>query len=154
MSRSKSKKAAKTPAEKPKRARKVNGKAKDGSDRGRPTVMTPETIRKLEHGFSMGLSDVESCLYAGISTPPLYEYIKLHPEFAARRDELKNNPKMKAKINIWTEIEAGDVRVSQWHLERRDPDYSQKSEVQTTVTLNDAESDLTAEALKRLGGGK
>ena len=120
------------------------------SNAGRPTVMTPETIRKLEEGFTKGLSDLESCLYAGISAPPFYEYLQKHPEFAERRDLLKNNVRMQAKINIHTEVAAGDARTSQWYLERRDPEYANKSETKT-VTLTAAEADLSEEALKRLG---
>ena len=37
------------------------------ADVGRPTVMTAETIEKLEQGFLMGFSDREASLYVGIS---------------------------------------------------------------------------------------
>lgn len=136
------KKAKKKPAKKGNTERKHPG--------GRPTVMTPEVIRKLEDGFTKGLSDLEACLYAGIGKTPFYEYLQENPEFAERREMLKNNVRMQAKINIHTEVAAGDARTSQWYLERRDPEYANKSETKT-VTLTAAEADLSEEALKRLG---
>lgn len=120
------------------------------SNAGRPTVMTPETIQKLENGFSMGLSDREACLYAGIVPQTLFNYGATHPEFMERRELLKENVRMRAKMNIHAEVAAGDARTSQWYLERRDPEYANKSETKT-VTLTAAEADLSEEALKRLG---
>lgn len=47
-------------------------------------VMTQEIIDK-EYIFSMGGTDEEACLCAGISTQALYDYQKRHPEFAERK---------------------------------------------------------------------
>lgn len=86
---------------------------------GRPSVMTDDVLRKLEQGFSCGLSDREACLFAGIGESTLYDFCKLHPEFSERKDLLKNQPKMKAKLVIAEAIERGEVKVSQWYLERK-----------------------------------
>lgn len=95
---------------------------------GRPTVMTPETIQKLEDGFLKGLSDRESSLYAGIVPQTLYNYCKDNPEFLERKEELKENVKMRAKLNIQEAIDAKDKQLSQWYLERRDADFKPKQE--------------------------
>ena len=58
---------------------------------GRPSVMTPAVIKKLEEAFSMDCSDLEACLHAGISAPPLYAYQKANPDFVNRKNLLKQS---------------------------------------------------------------
>ncbi len=67
--------------------------------RGRPTIVTPEKIDKLEYAFSLGCSDLEACFHADISKSCLYEYQKRHPEFVERKERLKANPVLKARIS-------------------------------------------------------
>ena len=47
---------------------------KDKLKVGRPSVMTPEIINKLEQAFSMGCGDLEACLYADLTPSVLYRY--------------------------------------------------------------------------------
>lgn len=92
--------------------------------------MTPETIGKLEYGFSCGLSDREACLYANINPDTLYEYCKKHPEFSERKELLKEQVKMQAKLNLASSISSGDEKASEWYLERKAKDeFSTKTEV-------------------------
>ena len=56
---------------------------------GRPSKMTPEVLAKLEHSFSLGLSDREACLYAEINPATLYRYCENHQEFCKRKELLK-----------------------------------------------------------------
>lgn len=101
---------------------------------GRPTSMTPETIGKLEYGFSCGLSDREACLYANINPDTLYEYCKKHPEFSERKELLKEQVKMQAKLNLASSISGGDEKASEWYLERKAKDeFSTKTEVSGTI---------------------
>lgn len=86
---------------------------------GRPTVMTESTINKLEQGFMLGLTDREACLYADISHQTLYDYCKKYPEFTDRKEMLKEQPKMRAKMNIANDIDKGDISTSKWYLERK-----------------------------------
>lgn len=86
---------------------------------GRPTVMTPDTVKKLDEAFSQGFSDVEACLYADISKQALYDYCKLHPEYTDRKEELKHRPLMRARININKALQAGDKDMSKWYAERK-----------------------------------
>src|ERR1700733_10727450 len=98
-------------------------------DVGRPTVMTPETIAKLEEGFMMSFSDREACLYANINPATLYRFCEENPDFSERKELLKEQVKMKAKRNIATSIIRGaDTSLSTWWLERRDSDFKQKQE--------------------------
>lgn len=100
---------------------------------GRPTIMTPETIKRLEEGFTMGFTDLEACLYADISKTTLYNYQEENPAFVERKTLLKENVKMIAKKNIFTEIGAGDKQLSQWYTERRDPDFNPKQQIDHTT---------------------
>ena len=62
------------------------------ADVGRPTVVTPKIIEKLEKAFLIGCTDLEACLYAKISKSTLYNYQNEHPEFVERKEALKENP--------------------------------------------------------------
>jgi hypothetical protein len=86
---------------------------------GRPTVMTPETISKLEEAFSVGATDKEAIFLANISSATFYAYCKEHPEFSERKEALKDMPKYRARKNIVNKINDGDVPVSQWYAERK-----------------------------------
>ena len=101
---------------------------------GRPTVMTPETIQKLEYGFSCGLSDREACLYANIVPATLYNYCEAHPEFLERKELLKEQVKMQAKMNLANSIKSGDEKASEWYLERKaKEEFSTKTEIAGTI---------------------
>jgi hypothetical protein len=96
---------------------------------GRPTVMTPETIHKLEEGFTKGFTDREASLYADIAPSTLYKYCEENPEFSERKELLKDSVKLRAKTNLVEAINAGDRGISQWYLERKAKDeFAQRSE--------------------------
>lgn len=92
------------------------------SNVGRPKKIDENVLRKLEQGFVYGYSDAEACLYADISTTTLYTYCKDNPEFTERKEQLKNRPKMRAKLNVANSLDRGDVDVSRWYLERKAKD--------------------------------
>lgn len=115
---------------------------------GRPTVMTEEMIRKLELLFAKGLTDREACLIADLSPSTLYDYCTANPEFAERKELLKEQPKTKAKLNIAEAIEKEDVDISKWYLERKAKDeFSTKqiidadvnTDISITIELSDDE---------------
>lgn len=101
---------------------------------GRPTVMTKETIAKLEQAFSAGCTDLEACLFASISKDSLYDYIKLQPEFSDRKETLKENLKLHAKMNLKQAIETDkEIDTSKWYLERKSKqEFSTKIENENT----------------------
>ena len=104
------------------------------SKAGRPTVMTPEVVSKLEEGFTYGFTDAEACLYAGITKPALYEYCKKHPNFTDRKETLKKQPNMLAKRTIYDKLADNDDTTAKWQLERKDASYSNKSKVDHTTS--------------------
>lgn len=84
------------------------------AEAGRPTVMTPEVLQKLEEAFMNAFTDKEACLYADISPATLYNYGKDNPGFLERKELLKLSLNMHAKNNISKSIKSGDVNRSIW----------------------------------------
>lgn len=70
------------------------------ADIGRPTLMTEETLNKLEEIFALGGTDKEACFYAGISHQTLYNYQKDNHEFVERKEALKETPILKARRTV------------------------------------------------------
>lgn len=110
-------------------------KKKKKGYRGRPTVLTDDVVGKLELGFAKGLNKTECCEFAGISRNALYDFLKKNPKFSNKIEVLQSHPSMKAKINIADRIEQGDVELSQWYLERKNPDeFSTRQNINASVT--------------------
>lgn len=110
---------------------------------GRPTVMTKAMIGKLELLFAKGLSDREACLIANISPSTLYDYCTENPEFAERKELLKEQVKTTAKLNIAEAIEKADVDVSKWYLERKaKEEFSTKQEISGDIAVKKLEDVL------------
>ena len=98
---------------------------------------TPEVINLLKQAFSIGCTDKEACIHAGISESTYYEWkadnLKLSEEFS----KLKNNPVMKAKKAVYDSLD--NARDAQWYLERKCKDeFSLKveSSVKSQSELN------------------
>lgn len=105
-------------------------KRKEGQ--GRPCAINEDVLGKLNYAFSIGCSDGEACLYAGINPTTLYEYQSKHPEFTERKKLLKEKVPMRARLNIVKDIEEGNMDTSKWFLERKKKDeFSTKQEVET-----------------------
>ena len=100
-------------------------------DSGRPTKLTPELVSKLEQAATVSATIKQSCLYAGISTVTYYEWIKQNPDLLNRLELLRERRPLKANQNITGAIENGDLRLSQWEIERRQSDeYGEKIKVE------------------------
>jgi len=84
---------------------------------GRPTIMTPETLNKLEEVFAIGGTDEEACFYADISKQTLYNYQAEHPEFVDRKEALKERPILKARQTIVKALD--NPSDAQWYMERK-----------------------------------
>ena len=103
---------------------------KKKSNAGRPTVMTPEVVSKLEAAFSWGCTDGEACIHAGISRESLYEYIRNNPKFADRKEQLKETPNLRARQVLNIALQQKDKQAAQWWLERKKKEeFSTRSEV-------------------------
>lgn len=93
-----------------------------GAGAGRPPIVDDIVVQKLEQAFSNDLTDLEACLYAGISKRTLYNYQEANPEFMQRKEILKNALSLKAKNVLANSINAGNEQDAKWWLERRRKD--------------------------------
>jgi hypothetical protein len=111
-----------------------------GEGGGRPTVMTKETLKKLEDAYLVGATHLEASIYAGISEVTLHDYRKKNPKYSKYIEGLRDNTTLQAKINVTNSINGGNLHDSKWYLEKRDKDFTpkQKNEIDATPSLLDA----------------
>lgn len=84
---------------------------------GRPTVMTPDTIAKLEQAFAIDATVEEACSYADISRDSFYDYLKKEPKFSDRIAELRQRPILKARQTVVKSLD--NPQHAQWYLTRK-----------------------------------
>jgi len=102
---------------------------------GRPTVITDEVIRKLEEVFALGGTDLEACLYAGISKSAFYDYQQENPKFLERKEALKETPILRARTTIINSLE--NPIHAQWYLERKKRnEFSTRTETEHSGAIN------------------
>lgn len=100
---------------------------------GRPTVMTPEVLSKLEDAFMNAFSDEMSCLYAGISTTALYEYCEKNPKFAERKEILKKTPDLVAQKTLVGDLK--NTSGARWWAEKKMPEFMPKTKVEHSGSI-------------------
>lgn len=104
---------------------------------GRPTVMTPQVIAKLEEAFLFGATDLQACFLAGISKDAFYDYCKENPSFSDKKEALKDSPKITAKKIIVKSLDAGDEDMAKWYAERKIKDeFSPRTDVNLDANIN------------------
>ena len=95
---------------------------------GRPTIMTPEVVGKLEEAFAWGCTDREACLWADIAEKTLYLYQEKHPEFIQRKEALKETPILEARKSVVQRLPR-DPKLAMDYLSRKKKDeFSQRNE--------------------------
>jgi len=87
---------------------------------GRPLIMTPEVIQKLEDAFSWGCTDLEACCNADISKSTLYNYCDANPKFMERKEILKNQPVMKARRVVQAALDENDINTAHKVIDRKE----------------------------------
>lgn len=108
---------------------------------GRPTVMTPEVVKKLEEAFALGCTDLEACLYADISKQTLYDYQKLNPSFVDRKEQLKENPILQARTSVINGLRDNPELALKFLERKKRDEFSLKTEQEvTTQTLTEREA--------------
>lgn len=96
---------------------------------GRPTIMTPEVIAKLEEAFAWGCTDPEACLWADIAPATLYNYQEKKPEFLERKNQLKEKPVLLARKTVVDQMQK-DGKLAMDYLARKKKDeFSVRSEL-------------------------
>jgi hypothetical protein len=122
---------------------------------GRPTVVTPEVVLKLEEAFALGCSDREACFFAGISNDALYGYCKKHPEFTDRKEQLKERPIFLARKSLIDGVQK-DPKLALAYLERKKKgEFSLRQELEAKIDATlEMEAKIRAEVESDLLGKK
>jgi len=95
---------------------------------GRPTVMTDDTLQKLNDAYSIGLSDVKACAYTGITVSTLHNYQNANPKFIEEKEALRLKPDLLAQQTIVTAL--NDPQHAWRWLEKKDKDFMPTSKVE------------------------
>lgn len=125
---------------------------KDRNKIGRPTVVTPDVLQKLEAAFSYDCTDEEACFQADISPSTLYNYQLANPDFLERKQILKARPVLKARKAIIESFENNpDMALKYLERKRKDefaqaPNFMQQINVGQSVKV---EPTLTPEEKKK-----
>ena len=106
------------------------------SNVGRPTIMTPDIIAKLEEAFEWGCSDLEACGHANIGKSTLYNYQEAHPEFVERKEMLKENPIRKARLSVVSSFESDPKLAMDYLKHKRNKEFSTKQEIDQKTEVN------------------
>ena len=113
------------PADKAKPKAKGKGKGRTG----RPTIMVPEVLKKVERAFMGGATVGEAAAYADIGERTLYNYLKAYPDFVQRIEGLKGRPRLLAKLIVLEKLEASDLPTAWEVLDRGQvPGYQKPQE--------------------------
>ena len=122
---------------------------------GRPTVVTPEVLQKLEESFINAFTDEMACLYAGIGHTALYDYCQDNLKFAERKEILKKSPDLKAQQTLVKDV--NNTNGARWWAEHKMPDFMPKTKVEHSGridagdgTTNDATEAVRIEYEKKL----
>jgi hypothetical protein len=86
---------------------------------GRPTVITQDTVRKLEQAFKDGLSVSEACFVSGIGRTVYYSHRSTDEVFANKMELAKAYVSIKAKKTVVQAIDTGNLNAAKWWLERK-----------------------------------
>ena len=103
---------------------------------GYHTKISDEVVRKLEEAASVDASINQSCYYAGIARSTYYEWMKEYPGLADRLADLRERRPLKANQNITAAIEAGDINISKWESEKKEPEkYGDKMKIEHSGSI-------------------
>lgn len=108
---------------------------------GRPDKITYTTLQKLKVCFAVGMTDEFACYYCGISKSTLYNYQNENPEFMEEKDILKQSITLHSKFNIWKAIKEWSVSDSWKRLEKKDPEFRDKIQIDWNITTQMSQED-------------
>jgi len=113
----------------------------------RTTEEQNELFVELERFLAMGFSLKKACSLANLPYSSVRDIVAISKPLRAYTTALQNDVNVKARLNIIDQIEKGDIKASQWWLERFDtpepqhnPVFGGASEIQEA--LYEAQRDL------------
>lgn len=90
---------------------------KKTSDKAGKPTLSAAVLKKLEEAFSVGTTDLEACLFAEILPSQFKAYLKENPDFAERREILKQRPILLARQTVMKAIK-NDPKLAMEFLDR------------------------------------
>lgn len=109
---------------------------------GRPSEMTIATVTKLLAAFSNDYTIEQACAYSGIARTTYYRWLDENPYFKDKMEEAKNAPLRRAREVVIETINAGDANLAFRYLERRDPEFKPKAEVDNNIGLQETRAKI------------
>jgi hypothetical protein len=97
---------------------------------GRPTVITPEVIKKLEECFALDYTIADACFEAKISQDTYYNWMRQDRIFFERMNFSKGNIARAAKFTLARAVKTNPQSAA-WYLERKrkDEGYAPRQEL-------------------------
>ncbi|HEY4963568.1 MAG TPA: hypothetical protein VIH90_02620 [Candidatus Saccharimonadales bacterium] len=86
---------------------------------GRPTVITKITVQKLEQALRDGFTVERACSLSGISRSTYYAHLHTDTTFMNKMELSQSWATERAKQVVIQEINKGNLKASQWWLERK-----------------------------------
>jgi len=111
---------------------------------GRPTVMTPAVIAKLEQAFALDCTVKEALFYAGIKADAYYDFIKKNPEYTERFETLRNRPVLLARQTVVKKLSENYSNAMDYLSRKAKKEFSTRTE----LTGADGEAILQPELTK------
>jgi hypothetical protein len=102
------------------------------SNAGRPTVFTPEVLRKIEECAALDASIGEICFYAGISHDAYNMYMKSHPEFFVRIEALREKPVLAARQAVVKKMTESYTSSMDYLSRKRKKEFAARTETDVT----------------------
>lgn len=97
---------------------------------GRPSKMTPETVRKLEEAFANDCTVGEACLFANISRTTYYEMLKENPAYSDRFDQLRESVPLKARNAIAKYVDQNFDTALRYMTKKRPEEFGDKMKLE------------------------
>lgn len=116
---------------------------------GRPTVMVPEVVAKLESIYKLDVTDDVACDYAGIDEATLYRHLEKNDVFARNVRSWKKFGRIAAgNVVMDSIVKDKDVVTAKWWLEKKAPkEFGNRPEVAIQQNIG---FQLTDEQVKRI----
>lgn len=114
--------------------RKLNGlPAKANS--GRPTVITPEILLKIEEVAALDGTVEEMLFFADISKGAYYDYMAVHPEFKARIERLRETSILAARRVVIEKSKESYYTATDYLARKRKREFSLHADLEVTHTV-------------------
>ncbi len=91
--------------------------------------MDQSKVHELFAGFSIGLKIEEACSHIGITVRQYKYFVQLHPQVTEIRKGFTLSPSIKARMTIISALNKGNLKVSKWWLEKKNPEEFGKPSV-------------------------